>query len=73
MPYVEVFVETDEVISSVSDKELIQELASRKLANILPTHEVADSLLRASDELRRIHRYDLSARLDDIRTQSLAA
>lgn len=72
MPNLRVYIDSDELLDSLSDEELVKEAATRNLANILPTSEVADSLRRASDELRRIHRYDLSARLDDIRNQTLA-
>ena len=74
MPYINVYVDTCDLLDGVSDEDLIKECESRKLSvgNCIPRREARQSCIDASDFLNKTGRIDLSHRLDEIKTDYLS-
>lgn len=78
MPYVNVYVEAEDILDDLSDRELEDELASRRQKAGKPRGHAADfsipqkaaryTLEEAADIFRRMGRTDLAFKLEEIRT-----
>lgn len=73
MPYINVHIDKGELLDSLSDEELVEELEDRNAKHrfgkdySIPIGQAMDSLDRASEVLRKISRLDLAHRLDEIK------
>lgn len=67
MPYVSVYISEDEILDDVSDEALLAELRRRNLGECISRKDAQWSIDQASQTLRKMERYDLAYRLDEIR------
>lgn len=78
MPYIEVYVDTDDVLKDISDEDLKSEINSRQSKSdkgigagpnwSIPQRVAKYTLEEAADIFRKQGRYDLAFKLEEIRT-----